>query len=249
MSLAHLRPRTAGEILDGAFVLYRTHFGVLAGAALLPHLPLLAYRAIAPAAGLTDASGGEVVATIYDRLATLLFWAALVHLCAAAVQGSGLSVGAAYRRARDLFWPLLGQSILAGLLTGLALIALVVPGIAVYVLYFLAPHAMVLEGRGVSDSLDRSWTLVRAEWRRVAGVLAVTAVIFLLPFLLVGAAEGLAGPGSAWVVGASGVLQVLLYVLAYPFAAASATLLYFDCRVRSEALDLVAAAEALPAHT
>ncbi|MEW5930312.1 MAG: hypothetical protein AB1941_22865 [Gemmatimonadota bacterium] len=248
MSIAHLRPRTAGEILDGAFVLYRTHFAVLVGATLLPHLPLLAYRALGPLAGLTDASGWEAVAVVYDRLATLLFWGALAHLCAAAVQGGDLSVGAAYRRARGLFWLLLGQSILAGLLTGLALIALIVPGIAVYVLYFLAPHVMVVEGKGVSDSLDRSWNLVRAEWRRVAGVLAVTAVIFLLPFLLVGAVEGMAGAGSAWVASASGVLQVLLYVLAYPFAAASATLLYFDCRVRSEALDLVAAAEALPAH-
>lgn len=247
MSLAHLRPRTAGEILDGAFVLYRTHFAVLVGAALLPHLPLVAYRALGPVTGLADAPGWEVVAVVYDRLVTLLFWGALVHLCAAAVQGGELSVAAAYRRARGLYWLLLGQSILAGVLTGLATLALIVPGIAVYLLYFLAPHVMVVEGLGVSDSLDRSWSLVRAEWRRVAGVLAVTAVIFLLPFLLVGAAEGLAGAGTPWVVSASGVLQVLLYVLAYPFAAASATLLYFDCRVRSEALDLVAAAEALPA--
>lgn len=248
MSLAHLRPRTAGEILDGAFVLYRTHFGVLVGATLLPHLPLLAYRALGPAAGLPDAPGWEAVAVVYDRLATILFWGALVHLCAAAVQGGGLSVGAAYRRARGLFWLLLGQSIVAGVLTGVAALALILPGIAVYLLYFLAPQVMVVEGLGVSDSLDRSWSLVRAEWRRAAGVLAVTAVIFLLPFLLVGVAEGLAGAESVWVVTASGVLQVLLYVLAYPFAAASATLLYFDCRVRSEALDLVAAAEALPAH-
>lgn len=247
MSLAHLRPLTAGEILDGAFVLYRRHFGVLVAAALIPQLPVAAYHALAPAAGVAADGAGQGGVQVYDLLVTIFFWGALVHLCAAAVQGGDVSLAAAYRRARGVFPVLLGQTLLGALATGAAALLLLVPGIAVYILLFLAPHAVVVEGRGVSDSLARSWSLTRPEWRRAAGVLTVSGIISMLPLLLLGAAEEMAGTGTVWAASASGVLQTLLYALAYPLIAASATLLYFDCRVRAEALDLEADAMAVPA--
>lgn len=47
--LPHLRPLDTGEILDGAFQLYRLHFRVFLGAALLPLSPLLLAERLAPA--------------------------------------------------------------------------------------------------------------------------------------------------------------------------------------------------------
>lgn len=245
MSLAHLRPLTAGEILDGAFVLYRRHFGVLVAAALIPALPVLAYWTAVAAAGAAPEEPPRALA-MYDGIVTLLVWGALIGLCSAAATGEPVSLGAAYRRARDCFWRLFGVSFLSGLATLVGLLLLVVPGVAALFLFFLASHATVIEGAGVSESLERSLALSRANWRRVAGTLVVTGSILILPFGLLVTGVGMAADAAPWLVAVSGVLENLLYVLFYPFAAAATTLLYYDCRVRSEAVDLEAAAERLP---
>jgi len=246
MSLTHLRPRTAGEILDGAFVLYRRHFAVLVAAALLPSLPPMAYRMVATAAGGVP-PGAQSVLVVYDTAVTILLWGALVGLCSSAVTGEPVSLGAAYRRAREHFWRLLGISFVSGFWILLGLVFFVVPGVVAFVFLFLSSHVALNEGAGVLKSVERSWELSRLNRWRLTGVALVTGVISMLPFLLLGAGLGMIEEQVPWVVGMSGLFEILLVALMYPFLAASATLLYYDFRVRSEALDLHSATESLAA--
>ncbi len=244
MSLTHLRPRTAGEILDGAFVLYRRHFVVLVAAALLPSVPSMAYRMVA-AGGVSP--GAQSVLVVYDTAVTILLWGALVGLCSSAVTGEPVSLGAAYLHAREHFWRLLGISFVSGFWILLGLVLFVVPGVVAFVFLFFSSHVAMIEDAGVLRSVERSWELSRLNRRRVTGVAFVTGVIFILPSLLLGAGMVMVGEEAPWVVGMSGLLEILLVSLMYPFLAASATLLYYDCRVRTEALDLQAATERLAA--
>lgn len=141
-----------------------------------------------------------------------------------------------------------------GAVVGLGLLLTVLLYIP-YVLFFetrfsLAAAAMVLEGRGVSDSLRRSWRLVRGDSWRVLGILLLTYLIvgvlsgvLSMPFSMVGLVIGTVGQGSIGAAVTAGLLMsvggVLSSMISYPFQAGVNGLLYADRRMRAEAFDLV----------
>src|SRR5437867_3121026 len=70
----------------------------------------------------------------------------------------------------------------AGLLMGLGLVALVIPGIILAVRYSLLDPAVIIEGRGTSESRVRSIALtVGRRWQ-----IFWAAVLFFVPFMILG---------------------------------------------------------------
>jgi hypothetical protein len=143
---------------------------------------------------------------------------------------------------------LLGVAFLGGLLVALATLALILPGIWLFVMYSVAVPALLLERIGPARALRRSFRLVRGRWWPTAGALLVgyllisilgalvTAAIMVIP-AVVAEDNTLAGALGAVVGGTVGS------VLTTPYSAAVVTLLYFDLRVRKEGLDLQLIAE------
>ncbi|MEM9691471.1 MAG: hypothetical protein AAGA56_02915 [Myxococcota bacterium] len=64
-------------------------------------------------------------------------------------------------------------SLLAGLGTTLAMLALILPGIIVACGWWLAVPVTVIEGRGASDSLSRSWYLTQGSKGTIFGLFAI----------------------------------------------------------------------------
>lgn len=124
-----------------------------------------------------------------------------------------------------------------------------------YVLFFqaklaLAAPSVVLEGLGATESLRRSWLLVKGDSWRVLGIVLLTGLIagvvggvLSFPFSLAGTLLGFFGGGSAasaiigaLLVSAGGILTSMI---TFPFQAGVNGLLYADRRMRAEAFDLV----------
>jgi len=129
--------------------------------------------------------------------------------------------------------PLIIAALIAGLATGLGLIAFVVPGIVIAIhLAFSAP-AVMLEGLEASDALRRSASLVRGRFWRTFGTLALVIVVTALPqfaLTLFVPVDGLSERGAAiglTLVGALGA------VLVGPIQAISLTLIFRDLRLRA----------------
>jgi hypothetical protein len=115
--------------------------------------------------------------------------------------------------------------------------------------FAFAPPAVVLEGRGPIDAMRRSWNLVTGDFWRVFGILLLTSIlvgivssVLEIPFSLAGGLVGMLGTSSL----ATALAAVLIAVgatvgsmIAYPFEAGIAGLLYADRRMRAEAFDLV----------
>lgn len=246
--MKHLRPLTFGEILDGGFVLYRRALAPMFALAVIPQLPVLAYWAYVV---FTTGTGGmgEIAhfAQLYTRLANAFAWAALVHWCSAAFAGEHATRAESYQRAGECFWRLVGVSFLVAFASFAGALFLIVPGVVLYCILSLATQAVVLEDTGVFDGLRRAWGLGRPLWKRVTGVLLVAVAIFCVPLVVAGGAVGL-------VVGEEGgeaiytLVEILTIAIAAPFLVATKTLLYYDCRVRTEALDVEVATERLPVH-
>ncbi|MGI5160891.1 glycerophosphoryl diester phosphodiesterase membrane domain-containing protein [Microbispora sp. CA-102843] len=124
-----------------------------------------------------------------------------------------------------------------------------------YLLFFytrlsLSAPAIVLEGRGVTDAMSRSWRLVKGDSWRVLGVLLLTGIlaaiissVLAVPFTLGGSLLGMLSHGSAAGTTTAALLlavgQVIASMITYPFQAGVSGLLYADRRMRAEAFDLV----------
>jgi len=119
----------------------------------------------------------------------------------------------------------------------------------------------VLERTGIRDAMRRSSVLVKGDWWRVFGILALTFLIgafvsqiVQLPFAVIGAGSpgGLIDPAVDILSTRSLVLSAIgggiASTLVSPFTAGVRALLYVDRRMRAEGLDvsLAAAATARP---
>jgi hypothetical protein len=131
---AQLRPLSFGEVLDGAFTLYRRHFVTLFLTSLVPQVPLaiamvgflrqIQDARAAAVMGSTDAVGRAMgyllLLVMASAVCYTLVWAALGRQASQAYTAAEVSVGDGFRRALRGFLPLLGVALVAGI-AGLAL--------------------------------------------------------------------------------------------------------------------------------
>ncbi|WP_406394736.1 glycerophosphoryl diester phosphodiesterase membrane domain-containing protein [Streptomyces sp. NBC_00887] len=188
------------------------------------------------------------------RLLPLLGLTLLMSLMSAAVMTVGLLPGM-----------LLGGG--AGIaLAFVGFVAACVVVVWLMVRFSLAPPALMLERQSVLTSLRRSAKLVRGTWWRTFGILALTyllvmvvALIIVIPFGIIavtvdsdGLSEFLNSSSTdfGWpFLIITGIGEVIISTLTYPFTAGVIALLYVDQRIRREALDLdLARAAGVPGY-
>lgn len=268
MSLSHMRPLQFGEILDGAFTLYRRHFATLFTTALLPYLPLavlwgifgVVARADTPEQTETVRTLATVASYPIMLVVGLLVWGALTYQTSQALQGHEVDRGAAFGVAVRRLLPLLGAALLSFLLIGFGLLLLVVPAALVAIMLFAALQVVVLENRGPVEALARSRELARGAWGRIFGIWFIVMMIVWIPSMVVGGVAGAFAVFTAfttggleemvmplWITAVTNVLSILISALTTPFYVGAMTLLYYDRRVRTDALDLELATERLSA--
>lgn len=128
MPQADLRPLGFGEILDGAFTLYRRHFVSFFVTALVPFVPIAILSAeftrrsaaleVNPDTAVSDFPWGWMFATaIVATLGILIVWGALTREVSAAVTGGEVSAEDGYGTALRALLPLLGAGVLAWMVT------------------------------------------------------------------------------------------------------------------------------------
>jgi hypothetical protein len=287
MTLPNLRPLSFGEILDGAFTLYRRNFRLFIGTSFVLMAGLVVGAAVLGGTGVAMASvmPGPIafvvllmVAVAILALVTML-WSTLTWQAARSYLGKPVSLGDGVSAAGGAAMTLVGAMLIAALtflammiavwivaitlgailaalgITALAVLAgiLVVVGVGaafffVAALFFGVFPAVMMEEKGPVDAVSRSVQLARGALPRIAGMLFVTLVIVSLPSLAIEALTGgfrqLSNPGAAQAAQTTGsvLLEQLLAwtvaVLTTPFLPSVLVMLYYDRRVRTEALDV-----------
>jgi len=295
MNTPILRPLGFGEILDGAFTLYRRNLSLFLLTAAIPMLVLIAAFAVmgggmfAAIADPTAAISGAVVLAgflvfLVGALSLVVMWGALTRQSSQSYLGQPTSVGDGFRAGLRAFLPLLGSGIVVILamlvvFIGVAIVMMVVAAafgalgptgavlatvlmaviwIAIYLgaigMFFAVIPAVVVEGKGPVEAVSRSFDLARGAVGKVVGLMVVTVLITYLPGMAVMALTGgfssILDPQAVPSVGQMMTQQLLglaVNVLTAPFMVSVIVLLYFDRRVRTEALDVQMAAEHLAA--
>jgi len=246
MATYQLRPLSIGEVLDGALVLLRRHFGLVLGIAIVCEgIP----TAMDVYIDLTGGASQNPGLSLLDRLLTLvgsvLVTGATVRVVSEAYLGQSPLFGEAMRFAGSRFGTILGANIMSGFLTVLALLALVIPGIVVACGYSVAAQAAALESGSSSEALRRSWELTKGFRWKALGLGVVSIGLILVVFVGAGVLGGILG-------GLMGGLDVVLVVigacvsmLIYPVISCVFTVFYYDLRVRKEGFDLEMLSQAL----
>lgn len=226
-----------GSILSRSAGVLSRHFLTFFIVTLIAYAPLLLIGGlqttapIQPSEALMQALWALVGLLLLMVLSTLGY-AILLHAAFQDMRGRPVrladSLGVALRR----FFPLIGVAFVAGILIVLALLLLIVPGLILYTMWFVAVPACVVERRGPWTSLRRSRELTKGHrWK-----------LFFLAFLLliVNFGSSVAGSGLSALAGplAGSGVQLIWTGIWAAFSAVVITVTYHDLRVVKEGVDI-----------
>ncbi len=227
-----LRPRSAVEIIDAAFALYRANFATLAAISLLLLGP---FEIIGVLVG---GQTGTLISSLSNLFAPIAI-GATVAAVSDAMHGRPVSVGSAFGQIAGRWGTLVLVAFAQGLLTILGFVFLIVPGFIVACWTFAAPMAVVVENAGgVSSAIGRSRQLTRGQFGHVFRTLALSWVIVIVLLIATGIGFGLLGNFIGLSEQITGFLGAWAYYLVVPVVASASGILYFDLRIRTEAYDV-----------
>jgi len=252
-----------GEILDGAFKLYRANFKPIALVALAISGPVslvaaVAVRGVNGGRGLIDLArdpslGGEggsfgdttqIILQIASTLIMMLVGPLVAGVVAKAVAttylGGQLTAGEAVRLTWKCFPALLVARILVTLTEAVGLLGCGVGAAFVMGLWVVVAPAIVVEGLGPIAGMRRSLRLCTARYWPVLGTALLSGVITYMLSSVVGGVPGVLAAiiGYRWGFPLVAIGNVATAVLVAPLTAIVATLVYFDLRIRQEGFDL-----------
>ena len=223
---------------------FSTSFGLLS--AQIGPLVTIVGVAMAPAFLLTYLGGlGSGFSALMLQMLGSLIGIPLAYIAIAAVvfaayrhlKGQPVQAGEALRKGLARFLPVFIAAVIVGVLTVIGLILLIIPGLIVLVLFAVAIPAVVAEGTGPIDGMQRSLELTQGNRLTVFFVILGVFVLNFAVTLLNGALSAVL-PGFI-----TGLITIALQLLTTSVFATFTAVLYFRLREAKEGVGVDAVAE------
>ena len=245
-----MRPRTLGEILSGAFNIYKTNASqlILIVAVVVVPLSLLGALLVQALASSNDKTVivlgqtqtisdrsfgaivlGSIIGAVIAIIISAILQAAMLRAAALATIGDPVDVSESYRWGLKRFGSVLLVAFLVGITVAIGFVLLIIPGIIFLTLLSVSIPAVVIENRRGTDAMKRSWNLAKENFWHVLGVIIVAAIITGVVSSILNSLGG-----SSWF--GSWIFSAIAQILTAPFSALVSVLLYLDLRARKEAL-------------
>jgi hypothetical protein len=235
------RPRDAGALLRDSFVVYTRHFWTFIALGALVVVPS---EVIVSGVGLAELSSGYdsspsvaeavIPAAVSYLVVAPLITAICVYALRSVAAGGTPRAREAIVKGFESFSPIFFAVLLAALGILLGAVALILPGIYLFVRWYFVPQAVVLEGAHGGGALRASGRLVEGSWWRTLGLIVLVNVLALLAAVVLGAPFTAAADSTDRAIW-SLIGQIVASAVAQPFGALYSTLLYFDLRERKRA--------------
>jgi len=224
-----------GEVFSRGFEVLFGDFGqfiVLTVITWSPYLVFMLFGLSSGEPGVAALAGLGLTAVLWGVL-TILGQAAILYGAVQKMRGQDFTIGASLARGFARFFPILGLFICLGIGVGLGFILLIIPGIILAIMWYVALPACVVEGLGPIESLQRSGFLTKGNRWRIFGIAVVIYIVNTLVQLVVGQVlSAVAGQ----VVSVIGVFAWMSLVQAY--SAIVVAVAYHDLRVVREGADI-----------
>lgn len=201
----------------------------------------IAYYFVAPLLTSMPNAGREIIIYVMDIPVWAMLSAGVVYGTILDLrQGARPSVVTVVSRGIASVLPAIAVGLAVILCIMLGTVLLIVPGIIIWVIYYVAIPVAVVERTGVGESLERSRLLVRGNGWRVFGVIIVLFVFQMIVSRFLGnengAAMAIIDALGDWSIGnlVSIVIECLLVVL----TAISSAVIYHDLRLLKDGGDV-----------
>jgi hypothetical protein len=224
-------PFRIGDALSKTFSVFGSKLSSFLILALVPLIPVLVLKLLA-LSGPQGANAGVFGGFVAILIVVLGSVAQAMTLYGAFQEmgGQPFSIGESLGVGLAQAVPVLGVAVLGGLLTGLASILLVVPGLIVLCMLYVSVPVCVIEKPGVIASLNRSALLTKGYRWQIFGLLALVGIVNIIVQIV------LALLGRLTLIGT--LLEFVWLVIATSFGAVMAAVVYHDLRVAKEGLDI-----------
>jgi hypothetical protein len=176
------------------------------------------------------------LANIVGAIGGIVLQAAVIRATVIDLGGGKSSIGEALQTGLRTFFPVVGITLLFGILVGVGMVLLLVPGLIALTMFSVAVPAYVEERSGVFASMSRSRELTKGSRWRILGLMVVSFVIALLFQVLVILVASLA-------TGAAIITALVAGGLASAIFAAIVATLYIELRQVKEGADTSQLAE------
>ena len=255
-----LRPLEVGDLLDETFRIYRRHFLLFAGISVILAIPsagLQGYSFFAIFNYLFSSSNAgqlpdfntllpSLVVLGIGYLVSLLLapfaYGAVIYAACESALGHPVTAVGALRAVLRRYFAILGYVLLIGLMG--ILVCLLPLWIWIWVGWVAVLPVMFVENAGLGAAMGRSWRLVEGRWWRTFLILLLIVILWYFARVALEAFIGLANTLISVVATSYVALAVaqgaaiIVSALVNPVVQIAIVLIYFDLRVRREALDL-----------
>ena len=252
-----LRPLEVGDLLDETFRMYRRHFFLFAGIAVILSIPLAAlagYSFFTLFTNLVQQAGSDqppdfgptfAAVALFSLLNLALYpvlYGAITFAACESALGRPVTFWGAMRGAFRRYLQIALYFILV-LLMGLMLCLLPL-WIWIWVGWVAVMPVMFVENTGLIGAMRRSWRLIQGHWWRTFLILLLMVILTWVVSAALGAflylgqilLQIVLSPFLSFAI--SEAVSVVISSLVDPVLMIALVLIYFDLRVRSEALDL-----------
>ncbi len=255
-----LRPLEVGDLLDETFRIYRRHFLLFAGISVILAIPsagLQGYSFFAIFNYLFSSSNAGQLPDFNTLLPSLVVlgigylvsillapfaYGAVIYAACESALGHPVTAVGALRAVLRRYFAILGYVLLIGLMG--ILVCLLPLWIWIWVGWVAVLPVMFVENAGLGAAMGRSWRLVEGRWWRTFLILLLIVILWYFARVALEAFIGLANTLISVVATSYVALAVaqgaaiIVSALVKPVVQIAIVLIYFDLRVRREALDL-----------
>jgi hypothetical protein len=227
-----MEPRSARRLVGAAFELYRRYpllFLVLAAGVIVPYevIVLTATGAGPFAHGSLGFGASSLLTLIGLALIGPLVSALHVHAVSDVLEERGPRLASVARRGLQVLPVVAAAEIIAWFGIALGFLAFLVPGVILWLRWYVVAQAAAIEHEGWMPALRRSRQLTAGHYRHLIVFAIYLTLITTVPTLLVGFAFG-----HETTTVASFLVGVALEVVTWSLSALAAALMYFDLRAR-----------------
>ena len=240
MSRPPLRARSATEIVDAAFQLYRRDPLTYLVLSAICYGPLLVMQFFVVGPGTTIEEQLAAMTSGFSLILMLGYWVSLSLLSATIVRlasedylGRHYEPGLAFREALSFLPRVMVAIFFKYLFIFIGFFLFFLPALWVVSRYFAVTAGIVLENRGVVGTFGRSAKLSRG---RKMHILGTSLLAFLIFFVIYFAVTILGAMTGSTVI--TTLLTIAASIVAWPMFGIVEMLLYYDTRVSAEGFDI-----------
>ncbi|HEX3047169.1 MAG TPA: hypothetical protein VHY08_20615 [Bacillota bacterium] len=235
-----LRQYSFGETIGKGFNLYFNNFISIVLVSILCQIPV----AILMAGMSSDLSQGTIGASYFINFGLFFFTSIIVSAFLSAyiihvvskrfLETNPTNQDTISRSILPYVFPIIGLSIVVGLVTMLGAIFLIIPGIIIALGYSLATEVMVIEQQKIGESMKRSWSLTKGKKGHIFLICLVSGIITVC-----------IDQPLTWMLGLLKMDPQLTIYLTYlvsaitaPFSACILVVVYFNIRIEKEGFNI-----------